>query len=139
MTAHNFETDDPAAGSQGATSIVVCGSCRYPGQPPETSPRPGAALAAATREAARHSDIAVKQAGCLGNCERGLSAAILREGSWSYLFGGLDCDSADDLIAGATLFARSGDGFMPYSDRPEALRRGLIARIPTSPNLEDLP
>lgn len=129
---------DAGRESQPATCIVVCASCRFPGQPADTSPRPGSTLVAATRQAARSADIAVRQVGCLGNCDRGLSAAILREGSWSYLFGGLDCGSADDLLAGAILFAGSTDGFMPYSERPDALRRGLIARIPTAANLKDL-
>lgn len=119
-------------------TIVVCSSCRYPDQPPETAPRPGTALADATRKAAESSAVEVRQVACLGNCKRGLSAAVLRAGSWSYIFGELDTQSAADLIAGAELFARSTDGFMPFRDRPEALKRGLIARIPTSANLQDL-
>ena len=119
-------------------TILVCGSCRHPGQPSETWPRPGSALVEATRAAARDSAIDVKQVGCLGNCKRGLSAAILRDGSWSYIFGELGTESAADLVAGATLFSRSTDGFMPFRDRPEALKRGLIARVPTAANLKDL-
>lgn len=119
-------------------TIVVCSSCRYPDDPPETFPRPGGDLAAATRKAAAGSAVEVKQVACLGNCKRGLSAAVLRAGSWSYVFGGLDTQSAADLVAGAELFSRSTDGFMPFRDRPEALKRGLIARIPTAANLQDL-
>lgn len=128
------EARDPAA----EVTIIVCSSCRYPGTPPETFPRPGSALADATRKAAENSIVNVKQVACLGNCKRGLSAAVLRAGSWSYIFGELDAGSAADLVAGAELFAGSLDGFMPFRDRPEALKRGLIARVPTTANLQDL-
>ena len=96
------------------------------------------ALADATREAAAGSTVDVRQVACLGNCKRGLSAAVLRAGSWSYIFGELDTDSAADLVTGAELFAGSTDGFMPFRNRPEALKRGLIARVPTAANLQDL-
>ena len=69
----------------------------------------------------------------------GLTAAILRDGCWSYVFGELDADSGADLVAGARLFADSTDGFMPWRGRPDALKRGLVARIPTLDILKDLP
>jgi predicted metal-binding protein len=55
------------------------------------------------------------------------------------VFGGLGPASGADLVAGARLFAGSGDGFMPWRDRPEALKRGLIARIPHPDILKELP
>ena len=119
-------------------TIVLCNSCRLPANP-HLDPRPGSLLTQATEDAAKEAGIATKRVGCLGNCRRGLSAAILRAGSWSYVFGELTQDSAPDLIAGAKLFAGSTDGFMPYGDRPDSLKRGLIARIPTLENLKDLP
>lgn len=121
-----------------AMTIVVCNSCRLPADP-LLEPRPGLHLAAATIVAARNTGITVKQVGCLGNCKRGLSAAVLRDACWSYVFGELTPDSAPDLIAGARLFATSEDGFMPFRARPESLKRGLIARIPSFDNLKDLP
>ena len=119
-------------------TIVVCSSCRFAGDP-EADPRPGLLLARATAAAAADTAIRVRRVGCLGNCSRGLSAAVLREGAWSYVFGGLDTNSAADLVAGAELFRRTTDGFMPYGARPEALKRGLIARIPTLESLKDSP
>jgi predicted metal-binding protein len=117
-----------AAADTGVT-IVVCHSCRRPDDPMDI-PRPGSRLHDALRIAAAGTGIAVRKIGCLGNCKRGISAAILRDGSWSYVFGELGEDGAADLIAGATLFAGSTDGFMPFRARPESLKRGLIARIP---------
>lgn len=117
------------------TTIVVCHSCRGP-DGPDDFPRPGSRLADDTRRAAQGSDVHVTSFGCLGNCKRGLSAAILSGGSWSYMFGWLQEDSGDDLVAGAELLAASEDGFMPFRARPESLKRGLIARIPTTLHLD---
>jgi predicted metal-binding protein len=142
---HDLKTDDysaseiaPASDSPDDASsrvtIVVCHSCRKPGDP-EDYPRPGSRLAEATEQAAAGTGLRVTKAGCLGNCKRGISAAMLREGSWSYVFGELTEDSAGDLIAGALLYAGATDGFMPFRARPESLKRGLIARIPTLAHL----
>ena len=134
----DLNASSPDSETASAVTIIVCSSCRYPDTPAETFPRPGSALADATRQAAADSMVDVRQVACLGNCKRGLSAAVLRAGSWSYIFGELDTDNAADLVAGAELFAGSSDGFMPFRNRPEALKRGLIARVPTAANLQDL-
>jgi predicted metal-binding protein len=130
------EADDIEACA--AMTIVVCHSCRLPDNP-LLDPRPGSDFAVAVLAAAENTGITVKKAGCLANCKRGLSAAVLRDGCWSYVFGELTPENAEDLIAGAQLFATSTDGFMPFRARPESLKRGLIARIPTFDNLKDLP
>jgi predicted metal-binding protein len=129
------DTDPPEA--RASVTIVVCSSCRRPGDP-EDVPRPGSLLARRTA-AADARGIRVRQVVCLGNCQRGLSAAILRDGCWSYVFGDLRPESAGDLIAGAQLFAASRDGFMPFAARPESLKRGLIARVPNFESLKDIP
>lgn len=125
------------AGDTGVT-IIVCSSCRFR-DGPAIEPRPGLGLCNATEAAAAGTGVTVKRVACLGNCRRGISAAMLRAGCWSYVFGELTPDSAGDLIKGAQLFATSKDGFMPFRERPESLKRGLIARLPSAINLEELP
>jgi predicted metal-binding protein len=68
---------------------------------------------------------------CLANCSRGPSAAIRCEGAWTYIFGHLD-ESRDGpaLVAGARLLAAAADGLLPWSRRPEVLKRATIARLP---------
>lgn len=131
-----------AAPETGEVTILVCSSCRLTGLAlPESADgvRPGSLLVADTRRAAAGTDVAVRSVACLGNCGRGLTAAVFRRGCWSYVFGGLTPESGADLVAGATLFATSVDGFMPFRARPEALKRGLVARIPHPDILKDLP
>ncbi len=118
-------------------TIVVCASCRDE-TGSDAHPRPGELLAAATRDAAGAA-IRVRQVECLGNCKRRLSAAILRDNCWSYIFGDLTTDSGGDLVAGARLFATSPDRLMPWRGRPDSLKRGLVARIPPFDLLKDIP
>jgi predicted metal-binding protein len=118
------------AGAESAVTIFVCVTCRG-GRPLDLVPVPGAALAEATARAADGTGITVRRVRCLANCNRGLSAAMRRDGGWTYVFGYLDpITAADTLIAGAKLFAQAPDGLMPWRGRPEALKRGLIARTP---------
>jgi predicted metal-binding protein len=121
---------DLAQNIQPSSTIFVCITCRRPGDP-EDAPRPGAALAAATFKAANGTPVRVCKVRCLANCTRGLSAAVRRDGGWTYVFGHLDAASdACALVIGARLLAASSDGLMPWRDRPQALKRGLIARVP---------
>lgn len=115
--------------SPAPVTLFVCQTCRIPGTPPEQAPE-GAHLAEAALGAANDIAVTVKAVRCLSNCKRGLSAAIVRDGGWSYVFGDLTPASAPDLIAGAVLFAASNDGLMPWRGRPDALKRGMIARVP---------
>jgi predicted metal-binding protein len=119
-----------AARSAATTVIYVCTTCRRPDDP-EDQPRPGAALAAATARAAENTGITVHPMRCLANCKRGCSAVMQRAGAFSYVFGHLDpALDADALVEGAKLLSQSPDGLMPWRGRPEALKRGLIARVP---------
>jgi len=132
VTADAFSlpvTNPDTASGTTTTTIIVCSSCRDE-TGSDARPRPGERLAAATRSAAQNTDIRVLQVECLGNCKRRLSAALLREGCWSYVFGDLTTDSGQDLVNGATLFATSTDGVLPWRGRPDSLKRGLVARIP---------
>ncbi|MFE0015292.1 DUF1636 family protein [Mesorhizobium sp. NPDC059054] len=125
------ETESVAADVATApVTIVVCSSCRDENGS-DAHPRAGALLADATRAAARDSGtIEVRTVECLGNCKRRLSAALLRDGCWSYVFGDLTAESGSDLVTGAELFATSQDGLIPWRGRPDSLKRGLVARIP---------
>jgi predicted metal-binding protein len=111
------------------TTVYVCTTCRRPGDP-EDAPRPGAALAAATARAAENTNVVVHPLRCLANCTRGCSVAMRCNGTWTYIFGQLQPADAEALVQGAQLLARSIDGLMPWRGRPEALKRGLIARVP---------
>jgi predicted metal-binding protein len=112
-------------------TLFVCVTCRDAAAPPEAT-RAGALLAASLGPLPE--GIHLRPVECLANCKRGPSAAMTRAGGWSYVFGHLD-PAADGpaLLAGAALLAASPDGLMPWRGRPEALKRGMLARIPPLP------
>ena len=118
-------------------TVIVCASCRDE-TGSDAHPHAGELLADDTRRAAADDNIRVRAVECLGNCKRRLSAAILRDGCWSYVFGDLTATSGADLITGAKLFATSTDGLIPWRGRPDCLKRGLVARIPPLDMLKDL-
>jgi predicted metal-binding protein len=112
-----------------APTVYVCTTCKRAGEP-DSEPRPGALLAAATEQAAAGTEVSVRRLRCLANCNRGPSAAMRCNGSWTYVFGGLDAANAEALIEGARLLAGAADGILPWRGRPDILKRGLIARVP---------
>ena len=109
--------------------IYVCTTCRRAGEL-DGEPRPGALLADATERAVQGTEVTVRRLRCLANCTRGPSAAVRANGSWTYVFGGLDTADAPALVEGARLLARAPDGILPWRGRPDVLKRGLIARVP---------
>ncbi|UVC18705.1 DUF1636 family protein [Mesorhizobium onobrychidis] len=117
-------------------TVIVCASCRDE-TGSDAHPRAGELLAEDTGRAASGENIHIRTVECLGNCKRRLSAAILRDGCWSYVFGDLTATSGADLVAGAKLFATSTDGLIPWRGRPDCLKRGLVARIPPLDLLKD--
>ena len=119
-----------------APIIYVCVTCRPVGEP-DSAMRPGAILAAATAQAAAGTEVQVRPMRCLANCSRGPSAAIRSNGSWTYVFGGLDMTCAEALVEGARMLARAADGILPWRGRPAPLKRGLIARVPPT-NFEEI-
>ncbi|TPL01671.1 DUF1636 domain-containing protein [Mesorhizobium sp. B2-4-14] len=117
-------------------TVIVCASCRDE-TGSDAHPRAGELLAQDTRRAAASENVRVRTVECLGNCKRRLSAAILRDSCWSYVFGDLTTSSGADLVTGAKLFATSSDGLIPWRGRPDSLKRGLVARIPPLDLLKD--
>jgi predicted metal-binding protein len=132
-------------GPAGRARVLVCITCRAATDPADAqgadAQRAGMALAEATAVAAAGaSDISVQRIRCLGNCSRGLSAAIRCDNTWTYVFGGLEpARDGPSLVIGARLLALAPDGIMPWRGRPESLKRGLIARVPPGNFREELP
>jgi predicted metal-binding protein len=129
MATSAEEADATTAALPAAPIIYVCITCRPVGEP-DSPVRPGAVLAAATAQAAAGTEVEVRPMRCLANCSRGPSAAMRCNGSWTYVFGGLDATCAEALVEGARLLARAADGILPWRGRPAPLKRGLIARVP---------
>jgi predicted metal-binding protein len=118
-----------------AVTLHVCVTCRA-GEEGEDAVRPGRRLHDALAVAQGRQDgppsFRIAEVECLSNCNRGCSAALTGPGRWSYIYGGLNETSVDDLLNGASRYAATTDGLVPWRERPTIFRKGVIARIPPS-------
>jgi predicted metal-binding protein len=116
-------------------TLHVCVTC-LAGEDRDTLPRAGRRLHDRLVEALRRQDdppnFRIVEAECLSNCDRGCSAALSGPGRWSYVYGDLRETAVDDLLAGASRYAATTDGLVPWRERPIIFRKGVIARIPPS-------
>ena len=114
------------------TKILVCTKCRMAGEPKEpfenrTGGRLYREIAAA---AAGAEDIEIVPVECLSVCKRPVTIGFSAHGKWTYLYGDFPLDSAPAIIDAARLYGRTPEGLIPWDDRPQALKTGVIARTP---------
>ncbi len=68
---------------------------------------------------------------CLAVCKRPCTVALAGDGKWTYVVGDLDPDThADDVLAAALSYGESINGIIPWRQRPQAFRKGVISRVP---------
>lgn len=121
---------DMAAGRTASDpTIYVCVTCRPPGEP-ESAFRPGELLADSAARAAEQTGVRVLKVKCLGVCNRPPTVGLRADGSWTYVFAGLDLDRGADLVKGARMLASDPEGLLPWQGRPSSLKRGMVARVP---------
>jgi predicted metal-binding protein len=110
--------------------ITVCTCCRPAGS--DRSYEPGKdLLAAIERAAAGNAHVVVRGTQCLSVCKRVCTVSISGERAYTFLFGDLNAATdAQAVIAMATACANAVHGFIPWKDRPEVLRKNIIARVP---------
>jgi len=69
---------------------------------------------------------------CMSACNRSCVVAFAAEGKLTYLFGDLVVDdSTSAVLECATKYYKKQDGLLPWSERPEPLKKGILARIPS--------
>lgn len=120
--------------------LSVCTTCRAAGDTSE--PRAGAKLLAALLAEAEREPVpglTIEGAECLSVCKRPCTVAVVSPGRWTYVYG--DFDALDDaeasartLLAGLRRYIETPDGVVPWRERPEAFRKGVVARIPPHRN-----
>lgn len=110
--------------------LLVCTTCKREGVDPEAK-RPGAVLHDALSAANLPENVVLKPVECLSNCSQGCSL-VLRGGDarWTYVYGNLGDDAVEIVVDGATRYAATADGLVPWRERPEHFRKNCIARIP---------
>ncbi|OUL36462.1 FeS-binding protein [Nostoc sp. T09] len=79
----------------------------------------------------------IQQVECMSACNRSCVVAFAAQGKITYLFGDLAVDeSASAVLECASQYYSKDDGLLPWSERPEALKKGILAKIPPLPALK---
>ena len=122
---------DPQPSATGAPVVIsVCTTCKTQDVGAELV---GPNLLAAVRDIISSADrgIAVRAVQCLGVCKRPTTAAVSGPDRYTFVFADLQpADGAPALRNFALSYARSDYGLVPWRERAQVLRRGMIARIP---------
>lgn len=113
------------------TTMFICTTCR--GKDDDIQ-RPGRVLfeaVAAGLGGRAGSDITVLPVECLSVCKRPCTIALAAAGKWTYVIGDLDQQNhVDDVIEMAVRYAATVDGIVPWRERPQSFRKGVVSRIP---------
>ncbi len=122
--------------SESAVRILVCTSCRAEGEAQEPragvqEPRAGARLHAALTAARSQSDPEVIGVECFSVCKRPCTVSFSAPGAWTYVYGDFPADAdPGEIFAAARLYGASPQGLIPWRERPTALKKGVVARLP---------
>ena len=111
--------------------LLICMTCKRGTPGADEDVRPGAVLLQRALAGAVPDGVRVRGVECLSNCNRGCTAALRGQGRWWYVYGDIDPDlHLADLMEGAARYRDTTDGLIPWRERPQILRKGVIARIP---------
>jgi predicted metal-binding protein len=112
-----------------AATLHVCITCKAGLPVAEGSQPPGAQLHAAL-VAKGADDVRIVAVECLSACNEGCAVSLSGAGKWSYVYGRMTVADAPDILAGATAYAQTDDGLVPWRARPVIFRKQSLARIP---------
>lgn len=120
------------ANANAPVELMVCTTCRA-GQPTDVEgPRPGTQLFEALEASDLPDNVTLTPVECFSNCDFGCSVT-LRGGDarWTYVYGNFTGAEDVELVAeGATKYAATADGLVPWRERSTHFRKNCIARIP---------
>ncbi len=73
---------------------------------------------------------------CMSACSHACAVSFAAAGKQTYVFGDLSHETetlaevSTAILECAGLYYRKSDGLLPWSERPEQLKKGVLARIP---------
>lgn len=112
------------------TKLYVCTTCRAGEAVEDDAQRPGALLHKALTNAGAPEGVDIVGISCLSACSQGCSVALSEPGKWTYVYGRLTVEDTPDILAGAAAYAATGDGLVPWRERPTIFRKQSLARVP---------
>ncbi|PSC06694.1 metal-binding protein [Alsobacter soli] len=116
------------------TTIHICVTCRVTDDPLEAEQgRAGARLHREVAKLAEERGAAVRvvPVECLSVCKRPVTVGYAAPGKWTYVYGDFPPEvGAETVINGALLYREAPDGLIPWRQRPDMLKKGVISRSP---------
>jgi len=115
-------------------AVVICDTCRFSADERESPEgvRGGALLAAALRELADGTGVAIQEMACLFNCAQHCSVHLRAPGKIGYVLGRFEPtpEAARAILDYAMAYAASEEGVVPYRQWPDGVKGHFIVRVP---------
>ena len=120
----------PSANPPGGPVIVsVCTTCKTADGATVVGPDMFAAVRAALGE--DDPGVVVRPVQCLSVCKRPATVAVTSPDGYTFLFGDLQTESGSAaLMSFVKSYQKSDYGLVPWRERAEVLRKGMVARVP---------
>jgi predicted metal-binding protein len=121
--------EPPRAVPVGPVIVSVCVTCKISDSGAVVGPDMFAAVQAAIGDG--DPDVQVRPVQCLSVCKRPATVAVTSPDGYTFLFGDLQTDSgAAALVSFVKSYRNSDYGLVPWRERAEVLRKGVLARVP---------
>ena len=75
----------------------------------------------------------IQEVECMSACSHACAVSFAAVGKYTYLFGDLPAnepESVEAVLECASQYYAKPDGLLPWSERPQALKKGVLAKIP---------
>src|SRR5215510_1463192 len=125
-----MDREDAARGNVPSTPIVisVCVTCKTADGGAVVGPDMFESIKAAIGPS---DHVQVRPVQCLSVCKRPATVAVTSADGYTFLFGDLQTESgAAALVSFVQSYQKSDYGLVPWRERAEVLRKGMVARVP---------
>jgi predicted metal-binding protein len=113
----------------GPVVVSVCISCKAADTGAVVGPKMFDAVKAALGEG--DAAVMVRPVQCLSVCKRPATVAVTSPDGYTFLFGDLQTDSGSAaLLSFVQSYQKSDYGLVPWRERADVLRKGMVARVP---------
>ncbi|TAI66021.1 DUF1636 domain-containing protein [Bradyrhizobium sp. Leo170] len=117
----------PATAPGGSVIVSVCVTCKT-SEGVLAGPAMFDAIRIATSE--RDAAVQVRRVQCLSVCKRPTTVAVSSSDGYTFLFGDLQPEGASAVVSFVDSYRKSTYGLVPWRERAEILRKGMVARLP---------
>ena len=124
-----LQSNLPANLPESPVIVSVCTTCKTADGATIVGPDMFAAVRAALGE--DDPNIVVRPVQCLSVCKRPATVAVTSPDGYTFLFGDLQTESGTAaLMSFVKSYRKSDYGLVPWRERAEVLRKGMVARVP---------